>query len=227
MLGNVWKIVFGKNKGCFFCGEQVAVGETYCFECRNAVGDWQRSAFCRHCGRHLKEYGCSCKGKATFKRTIAALPYRGVFRKAVKEFKFGKSTWRLNILIQLLLARWDNAIAIDLVTFVPMHSTSEAIRGFHPTQILACKLAEKLKLPYSDDLVLKNKNNKAQSLVSTGQRKKNVQGVFVLKPSINVVNKKVLLIDDVFTTGATVEEISTLLMTAGADSIYILCLAMS
>ena len=227
MLNNIWKIIFGNNKGCFFCGAKVDVGETYCFECRNTVGDWQRSTFCRHCGRHLREYSCSCKGKSTFKRTIAVLPYRGVFRRAVKEFKFGKSTWRLNNYTQLLLERWDKSITIDLVTFVPMHSTSEAIRGFHPTKALASNLAKNLKLPFSNDLVQKNKHNKAQSLISIGQRKKNVQGVFSLNLAKRVVNKKILLVDDIFTTGATAEEISTMLVTAGAESVYILCLAMS
>ena len=106
-----------------------------------------------------------------------------------------------------------------------MHKTSIGKRGFNQAGLLARGLSERLKLPFYADGLLKLKKTKQQMGLKKDERLNNIKGVFSVKKDMNLKKKKILLIDDVFTTASTVNECSKILKQAGAESVYVLALA--
>ena len=99
-------------------------------------------------------------------------------------------------------------------------------RGFNQCEIIARKLGEKLDLPVYSDIV-KIKNTKEQKALSKEERFINIKGAFKVKNSNNIKNKKIILIDDVITTGATLLECEKVLKENGVKEIKILTVAKS
>lgn len=113
---------------------------------------------------------------------------------------------------------------IDLVTWVPIHPRKLKLRGYNQAELLAKALSFNLGLPCMD-LLSKKKETKPQSKLNREERLKNILGVFEPKPSIMVFGKRILLVDDVITTGATASECARVLKKMGAEKVYVLALA--
>lgn len=107
----------------------------------------------------------------------------------------------------------------DLVMAVPLHRVRKRERGYNQSELLARKLAKSLEIPYSEP-VRRRCYTQSQTLLSAEQRKDNLRDAFRVRKSIR--GKKIILVDDVFTTGSTVNEISKTLRAAGVAKIAVL-----
>ena len=105
---------------------------------------------------------------------------------------------------------------IDLVVSIPLHPKREKSRGYNQSELLARVIGKELGLPVVN-LLARVKNNSSQTGLNEDERRKNVAGIFRFKTGIN--GKKILLVDDVLTTGATMEEGAKVLKEAGAGEI--------
>ena len=153
--------------------------------------------------------------------------YSGVLKQLILEFKYKKSFVAGSILVEFLLDLiQSNNISIDGIVFIPSSKKALKQRGFNQCEYLANELSKKLKVNLYKD-VIKVKNTKEQKLLSKEERFKNISGAFDLIDNSNIKNKKLLLIDDVVTTGATVHECEKMLEKNGAKSIKILTVAKS
>jgi ComF family protein len=114
---------------------------------------------------------------------------------------------------------------IDLIACVPMDKMSLMKRGFNQASLLSEGLSKALDIPFAKDLLKKTKNTQEQVTLKKHQRFINVKGAFCITEINRVNGKIILLIDDVFTTGATVNECSGVLKKAGAKSVSVLALA--
>lgn len=114
---------------------------------------------------------------------------------------------------------------IDLVMPVPLHSTRLKQRGFNQALLLADCVSAKHRIPLSYDNLLRVKPTRPQVELSEEERFRNVAGAFALQQPEFVVSKRVLLVDDVFTTGATMQECASVLKRAGAVQVTALTLA--
>lgn len=153
--------------------------------------------------------------------------YNGALKKLILEFKYKQNFLAGKILAEFLydLIRNSN-IEIDCIVFIPSSKKVLKERGFNQCEYLAKEINKSLKVEIYKGLI-KNKNIKEQKLLSKEDRFKNIKGAFSLKTNKNINNKRILLIDDVVTTGATLYECEKLLKENGASSIKMLTVAKS
>ncbi len=144
--------------------------------------------------------------------------YRDAIREALHAFKFGGKTSLARALGDLLaevgLAMLPQD-AVDCLIPVPLHPAREAERGFNQSLLLARRLSRRWRVPVADGVLRRVRSTRTQTQLSAGERRANVLGAFVLRRPHAVGGAHALLIDDIFTTGATVSECSRVLLAAG------------
>lgn len=178
------------------------------------------------------EYACeSCKKKfpspAIIKyavggyRCTSPFPYDGIFKKAVKKFKFGNRggyAKQLAFPIAQSILESYPGVEFDLITCVPMHRKRLIERGYNQAELLAKECAGIMNIPYFDTLE-KFKENREQHSIKASERAKNVKGVYRTIDKELVRNKNILIIDDIITTGNTLGECSGMLIKSGCNSV--------
>ena len=103
---------------------------------------------------------------------------------------------------------------------VPLHKAKKRKRGYNQSELIAEIVAAYFQTPFSNDVLLKIKKTAPQVGLSSQERAKNLNGVFAIKNPAQIAGKKIFLVDDVFTTGATMEEAAKILNAAGARSVW-------
>jgi ComF family protein len=146
-------------------------------------------------------------------------------KKLIQNFKYPplirelKRELALAIISHFLLLDKKPVFSDFVLIPIPLAKKKLKWRGFNQAEEIGKELAEFLKIPLISDCLVKIKENKAQVELSEKERKENVRGVFFVKNKEKIVGKKILLVDDVFTTGATMEEAARVLKEAGAKKI--------
>ena len=118
-----------------------------------------------------------------------------------------------------------STLAADLVVPVPLHRARERERGYNQAGLIAKPLARKLSLPYKAVLLMRTRPRPNKQALSIKERWESVRGAFATRPGSQVDNKRVLLVDDVMTTGATLDACSSALLESGAKSVVGLTVA--
>ena len=126
---------------------------------------------------------------------------------------------------QLMLAALPVAVEIDLVIPVPLHPSRLREREFNQSLLLADQVAKHLGRPLSFTNLVRTAPSEPQSTLSRKERMKNLRRAFAVRRPESIARKRVLLIDDVLTTGTTVNECAKVLRTAGAEAVFVLTLA--
>ncbi len=188
---------------------------------------------CQRCGRPLP-YDCGdniicikCYYNApNYNILRALLIFNENSKSLIYAFKYYDRSSVACVLAQLLYTRYKHEIAIaDYIIPVPIHKIKRLLRGYNQTQILGKYLSNISKLPLRSDILLKHKWTKSQTSLTKKNRAKNIKGSFkVCKPQ-ELKNKKVILLDDVITTGATIDVCTKLLKESGVQNITVLCVA--
>jgi len=151
--------------------------------------------------------------------------YLGNIKKVLQAYKFKEKKRLMWPLADLILGKLNfKDLEIDAISYVPMSKKKEINRGYNQSHLLAKKMAVKLKLPLLS-LLKEKKKSKIQKKLSTFDRFINVINRYQLTNSQKVLGKKILLVDDVFTTGATANECSRILLSAGAKEVNLFTVA--
>ena len=116
-------------------------------------------------------------------------------------------------------------ISYDIIIPVPIHKKRKHRRGYNQTELVAKEISHQLKIKMGKDVLIKNINTKAQSELSKKERNDNIKGAFKVQNLQKIIGKKILLIDDIYTTGSTANECRKILKLAGAKNIGILTIA--
>lgn len=188
--------------------------------------------FCPYCKsffeeeESLVEHGCVCLSKPKDRRILAVRSlgtFDEYYQKLIHRFKYDKKI----PLGKRLAARLGQAVAFnvdftscDLVIPVPLHRARHRERGFNQSEILAEGISEETKIPLAKDILKRRKNTEDQTYLSARQRAENVRDAFVVTKPGRVKGKNVILVDDVMTTGATLNECAAMLQKAGARKIH-------
>ncbi len=165
-----------------------------------------------------------CGEKLAFDRTRGAFLYEGIVREIISLFKYQGQRKLSDFLATYLLEPLSELGNPDLLVPVPLHPVKRRSRGFSQTELLARSLSKLTGIPVRTPLI-RVKNTRPQVKLAMRERKINVKGAFVLKAKEEVKGKKVLLIDDVMTTGHTLSEAARTLKRAGAISVFGLVVA--
>ena len=187
---------------------------------------------CRGCAKPFfeKESFClECRDrKFYYEKVVAAAIYDGVIRRSIHLLKYARKTALAKPLGALLterVSRLDRVDQIDLAMPVPLHKRQLRRRGFNQAEILSRSCGQRLAIPVSTGNLIKTKSTLSQSVLKRDERFKNIEGAFLVKKPSDIKGKNILLIDDVLTTGATLNECARTLKRAGAEKIIAMAIA--
>ncbi len=217
---------------CLFCGAGVGEGaaQAACPECESRI-EWVASPLCPCCGRVFDSgddrlCGACQTEPPPFVRARAAALYdpEGPAGQAIKRLKFAGQMAYLPLLQHWL--RRPHCLELvadaDLLAPVPLHPRRLKARGFNQALLLAQGLPEK---PWSREVIIRKRFTKPPVGLNPKERRDNVKGAFAVPRPEAVQGKKILLIDDLFTTGATARECARALTRAGAARVEVLTVA--
>jgi len=211
---------------CVGCGLQ---GAWLCVSCEKLLF-FRPNQDCLVCGRPNRDgLKCSnCISSAYIRRVMCACSYRqSVVVKLVKMFKYDFVKSINETLASLLidfLSSQANLPKNYLVVPVPLHQRRRRWRGYNQSALLAQAVAKHFSWQYDDKSLVRYKSTQPQAKMETSSRCLNVDGCFLVRDSQSLSGKKILLIDDVITTGATIEACALVLKKARAKSVDALAL---
>ena len=182
---------------------------------------------CHKCRVEAPECGIS-RTKYPFLDSWTALwHYQDKVRRSILRYKFyGRRNYAAAYarMLGVKLLKEERA-EFDLITWVPISAKRLKKRGFDQGQLLAENLGEELKIPVTP-LLKKIRDNPPQSgIVGHAHRKANVLGAYIMTDSQTLKGKRILLLDDILTTGATAGECARVLLTAGAEEVHLAVIA--
>lgn len=211
------------NFTCDICGREMFGGERICADCYEEL-PWNNQEYCPFCGRRVREAGAclDCKQKPlTTDKARSVFTHEGEARQLVLRFKRGnKYLFRTiaDLMLPVLESEFPDAEAI---TFIPMTKKDEKKRGYNQSRLLAERLAEMSGKEFLDAAV-KQRQTKSQKTLGRAEREKNLKKSFRVTDRKAVKNKKILIVDDTMTTGATSSELAGLFLHADAECVYLL-----
>ena len=159
-----------------------------------------------------------------FSRAITPFAYEGALAKAIQAFKYDKQN-RLAAPLARLLQSDLKAQEIDQVTAIPLHPRRLRSREFNQSLLLAKQLSRFLSLPLLIDAMSRVRETPPQVGLSKKERKRNIHQAFTVNDPALIQGRRILLIDDVYTTGATLREGAKTLIRAGAKEVVVAALA--
>jgi ComF family protein len=149
-------------------------------------------------------------------------------RQVVQKFKYGRKV-SLGKPLGRLMAQgcqeFLEACHIDLIVPVPLHPKRLRWRGFNQSLLLARQVSHRIQVTIDPFILYRNRETTPQTQLTEDERKKNVRGAFAIAPGKSLEERSVLLVDDVYTSGATVNECSRVLLRGGAKEVCVLTLA--
>lgn len=163
-----------------------------------------------------------------FQKHLYIFQYQGRIRKLIIDYKFKEKPYLYKTIVNFLLKNekfFEILEYYDTIVPVPISKKRRKERGYNQSELIAKELAKNLEIEYNNKSLIKAKDIIEQSKLSKEEREKNIQGVYELKNSKILKYKKILLIDDVYTTGSTVNECCKILNSANIKKIDVLTLA--
>jgi ComF family protein len=178
-------------------------------------------ALCESCGAAVLTLGNTQRGAC-----LAPFVYGGVVREALLDLKFGGERTCVPYFADAL-AQYvrEETRSFDCLCAVPLHPARQKSRGFNQSDLLADALAARLSLPVQSDLLARLRDTPSQRTLDHAGRQENVQGAFAVPPGAVVQGLRILLVDDITTTGATLREASGMLRQAGAARVQCIAVA--
>ncbi len=212
---------------CLTCGKDVFDGSAFCETCLKNV-NFNNKKTCKRCGvaLHGAEDFCGhCAMEETFfDRAYSPFCYGGGVQKAILDMKFHNVATNAKALASYLAAcATQNNLQFDLVTFVPMTKIAQKQRGYNQAQLLAEHFCAILNIAPPVCLIEKVKNTLPQEKLGQRERKENLKAAFAANCDLH--EKTVLVIDDIKTTGATLNECAKALKRKGAAKVICLTVA--
>ncbi len=218
-----------------FCQNCQKEGEYLCPDCLDLI-DIPPLNFCPFCSPPRQSLdGKTCPGHQKEKHLdglfFAASYENPLVKKLIAAFKYPPYVKNLaKTLASLVLRRLqfleqELAIQNSALIPVPLHKKRQKQRGYNQSEEIAKELALTFKAPLLKDVLIKTKAIQPQMELSKEERKENIKSAFSIKSAEDIKGKKIFLIDDVFTTGSTVEECAKILKEAGAQEVWAITIA--
>ena len=195
---------------CPKCKEEViAIKRPYCPNCKTLNHD---SRFCRNCRKNYKLSGIIIAGHYKF----------GPLREAIHTYKYDGILELEDFFRPLLINRLKNNLpqGKKIIIPIPLYYKKQRERGFNQAERLAKIIAQEFKLPLETKVLKRIKETEAQMSLKKKKRKENIAGAFKVITKNKIKNKTVLLIDDVATTGLTLNEAAKTLKKAGVKKVW-------
>ncbi len=228
---NLWTKCLGilYPQTCYFCGKTCK--KEICRKCAGEV-EFIQEPRCKKCGKPIRyeeqEFCHDCEEQKIFYEEGRSIwLHKGPVRWSIYHFKyknkrvFGEyyaTEWKR--LYGHKLQEWE----IDVIIPVPLHATRRRKRGYNQAEVLAQELGKRCKIPVNSHAVARVAKTRAQKTLNHKERRKNLQGAFRVTRYWER-EKNVLLIDDIYTTGSTINSLAKELIEQGAHKVYFLTIS--
>lgn len=210
---------------CSACGKELLahIRGGMCPECEKTSVKLGTD-ICGKCGRVLvneAEFCDTCiRNERAFVRARSCYVYEGAPKKFVYRLKFGGRRYLATFIAEAMVDRYlDCGFECDCVVAVPLSAKRKRKRGYNQAELIAEEVSRQLKLPLVSGALVKTKENKSQAKLTRREREENVRGVYEVTSPETFKGRRVLVVDDVMTTGATLGEVSRVLYKAKARSV--------
>lgn len=221
---------------CPICGEIVIPkGNRICSSCKEKL-QYIKEPRCKKCSKPIeieeKEYCGDCEHKNFhFKHGYSIWVYDDVMKQSIAAFKYHSKKEYAGFYVEEAVRIYGEAILKflpDAFVPVPIHRSKYLERGYNQADILAKGIGKELNLPVLSDLLVRNKKTLPQKQLSDKERLKNLQEAFTYNTAASAGFQKeihrVLLVDDIYTTGSTIEACTNVLLAHGIQDVYFITL---
>lgn len=214
MICNKYDRNIGNNYICKECFNKLElIKPPFCYKCNKSIDIDNKYGICNQCIRNVRY----------FEQVKSPYYYKGLIKNLIHDYKYLNKPFYYKLFGKLLIDYmiYINYTNFDFIISVPMHRIKQKHRGYNQAELLAKFISKKLSIPYLD--VLKRKNNtEKQSSLSKMDRQNNLLNAFDFDYKYNNIirYKKILIVDDIFTTGTTINECSKILLSNGAYKIF-------
>ena len=212
---------------CKYCNIVIDIRREICHTCENTLQKIEGD-ICKLCGKKVNDCNCGHK-KHFYKYICAPFYYDGAASRAIWRFKFRNQTKLSKVFAEDMANCFDTyykGYDFDLCTFVPSSKESLKERGYNQAELLARDFSEITDIP-CEEVLLKTRETKIQHDLLSVERSGNLAGAIELKDGIDLENKRILLIDDIKTTGSTLNECAKMLWLNGAKDVYCISVALT
>ncbi len=220
--------LYPKKEYCILCGREDS--GNLCSYCASTI-EFIHGRRCIKCGKDLKDsYSDNicpdCKERSfSFHAAYSCFLYKGEGKEIIHRLKYDGKKEGGKVLAKFMAdIIFKEGLKGDIIVPVPIHESKMSLRGFNQSYIIGKHLSRYISLPVLPCLK-RTAITKEQYNLDKIERIFNVNNAFKINMLYNIRNKRVLLIDDVFTTGSTVEECSKALLGAGAESVFVITAA--
>ncbi len=221
------RVVFPPQCPC--CGKLLSFdeyGDGFCRPCKGKIR-YVHEPTCKVCGKALndpvEEYCNDCKKvRHVFTQSKAVYIYDGGIKNAMYRLKYGNHKDFARVFARDMAKMHGKYLKyreIDLIVPVPMNAAKRRTRGYDQAALLARELASETGLCFSDKVLVRARKTRPQKELNDVERRKNLKNAFKMGRS-SVKSRKVLLVDDIYTTGSTMDACAEVLMKAGARAVY-------
>lgn len=212
---------------CRYCNALIGKGEEACDDCREALPRVTGER-CRFCGAGKERCGCK-KHRMGYDGITSPFYYENGIKSGIQRLKFsGKEHLAYSFAEDMAKSVKSDfgEVKFDFICFVPFTAAQKIRRNYNQSELLAEHLSKMLKIPLKRVLIKLFETNTQHSM-NVRNRRGNVFGVYDIKDGVDVKNKTILLVDDIRTTGATLDECAWILKIRGAKEVYCVTAALT
>ena len=218
-------------KSCPACDKVIGYDEFICKECTSKI-HFVNGARCKKCSKKLvekeAEYCTDCgKNHHIYKSGIAPFYYDEIISKSIYRFKYHNRRTYAEFYGKAIADKYRKEIMAwdaDVLIPVPIHQRKLIKRGYNQAELIAKELSKNIGMPIDTELLMRTVNTKPQKEMTKADRKKNLEKAFKIAKNV-VEYKKVILVDDIYTTGSTIDACAKVLRDAGVWQVYFVSLS--
>lgn len=196
-------------------------------------GKLNQNFLCQKCNNTLKNQAKFNvenfqKKEKYFKELLYIFKYEGIIRKTILKYKFQEGSYLYKTFVNFILKNqkfFEFIKSYDTIVPVPISKKRYKERGYNQSYLIAKEISKKTKLELQNRCIIKRKNVIEQSKLNKEKREKNIKGVYEIIDKENLQNKRIILVDDIYTTGNTVNECCRILQKAQPKSISVIVIA--
>ncbi len=212
-------------KICLSCDERLSENEQFiCSSCFKSLKFLEN--ICPVCGAPKTTVKCqTCRtNEFLFDEARSVFMFKKIVQKIIHEFKYNEMirvAKFMGLLSREYLERFQPFGHIDYIVPVPLHKVRKRSRGFNQAEYLTREISKNMNWDNLPKLIKRQRFTETQTKLNKDQRKKNVSLAFKINPKYDINGKNILLVDDVFTTGATVNSITSALKEKHANKVFV------
>ena len=225
----VWLTDLLFPRRCPVCGDIVLPkGDLICPDCVKKLS-FVKQPVCKKCGKEItsaeQEYCLDCtKHKRSFQYGRALVNYDDTAKRSMAAIKYRNKREYLDFYAEAICLRygkWITHLNADALVPVPVHPSRRRARGFNQAELLADRIGERLGIPVCPDMLVRRKKTAPQKQLNPKERLHNLEEAFAAG-DVPAGVKRVILVDDIYTTGSTIEACARALLRAGVENVYFL-----